>query len=399
MWKLKVLIALLLPFTVKSKSTQITAISQVISELFVKTQIEADILLIGKATNRSHDIVNELQGNFVHELKVVRNSSNLKIEKSAIFIYNGLEDLRKILTQTDLTNSSPKKLRFLGIDERKFNSVRDFDGQLNFKQSLNYRRGPISQFFYLLVPTLDDVNFLTFNFFNENFCAESKLELLNSFNLKSQNWTNALKIPQKFHNLNNCTLISLANNEYFVKSKLGVFHKIFIGYIFDAVAQIGNFTVAPMWYREVEALEEKTKGLFAPHLYITTRIITKYHKKFHHSMAFYDCIWNFLITPGEEYSSYEKILLPFDKTTWICLLTTFLIAFFTIFIISRLRSTYQDIVFGNGISIPSLNVVSSFFGISQKKLPEKNFARSLLVLFVMFCLIFRTAYQGYWFLY
>lgn len=41
-----------------------------------------------------------------------------------------------------------------------------------------------------------------------------------------------------------------------------------------------------------------------------------------------------------------------------------------------------------------MNVAGSLYGISQKVLPGKNFSRFLLMLFLMFCLIIRTAWQG-----
>jgi hypothetical protein len=51
-------------------------------------------------------------------------------------------------------------------------------------------------------------------------------------------------------------------------------------------------------------------------------------------------------------------------------------------------------VFGEGVRMPSYNVAGTFFGIGQMRLPTANFPRFILMLFILFCLIFRTAYQG-----
>ncbi|KAG5679800.1 hypothetical protein PVAND_009338 [Polypedilum vanderplanki] len=54
----------------------------------------------------------------------------------------------------------------------------------------------------------------------------------------------------------------------------------------------------------------------------------------------------------------------------------------------------QVLVYGHGVKIPSLNVVGTFFGIGQTKLPDLSFSRFILMIFILFCLIIRTAYQG-----
>jgi hypothetical protein len=47
-----------------------------------------------------------------------------------------------------------------------------------------------------------------------------------------------------------------------------------------------------------------------------------------------------------------------------------------------------------GIINPAHNVIRIFFGIGQTQLPRKNFSRFILMLFIWFCLIFRTCWQS-----
>ncbi|KAL7015544.1 hypothetical protein ACKWTF_016510 [Chironomus riparius] len=99
-------------------------------------------------------------------------------------------------------------------------------------------------------------------------------------------------------------------------------------------------------------------------------------------------------TPGERYSSYEKLWLPFDGTTWILLILTFLMAFIGIFVINRMPIFMQQRVYGEKNQTPAINVISAFFGLAHYKLPMRHIPRFILIMFIFFCLIFRTCYQS-----
>ena len=102
-------------------------------------------------------------------------------------------------------------------------------------------------------------------------------------------------------------------------------------------------------------------------------------------------------TPAEKYTPYEMFFLPFDLETWIFLAATFLSTFLTIVTVNRLSKSAQNLVYGTKVETPIWNVVSIFFGISQTKLPNKNFPRFILIMFIYFCLIFRTCFQSKFF--
>lgn len=99
------------------------------------------------------------------------------------------------------------------------------------------------------------------------------------------------------------------------------------------------------------------------------------------------------VPPGDLYTSFEKIILPFDIETWICILITFLLAFLLNLII------YLPIIqiwlsYRTAAQSSTLNIFRIIFGIGQTKLPEKNFSRIILISFLLWCLVIRTAYQG-----
>jgi hypothetical protein len=101
-----------------------------------------------------------------------------------------------------------------------------------------------------------------------------------------------------------------------------------------------------------------------------------------------------VVPPGEEFSGYEKMLLPFDSYTWGLIMFTFVTAFTTIFILNLTTLQIQSFVYGKNVKTPSLNILAVLFGISQIILPGRTFGRFLVINFVIFCLILRTAWQG-----
>ena len=106
----------------------------------------------------------------------------------------------------------------------------------------------------------------------------------------------------------------------------------------------------------------------------------------------------FVVPPGQTYTAWEKLLMPFDQATWIWIIVFFAVAFLVIFLIILSKSTtIYDFVIGANVTSPSLNVVGIFMGIGQMSLPPRNSPRLFFMLFTIFCLIIRTAYQGKYF--
>lgn len=101
-----------------------------------------------------------------------------------------------------------------------------------------------------------------------------------------------------------------------------------------------------------------------------------------------------VVTRGAPYSFFERLILPFDCATWICLIITFSVALCTIFVVYWLSEDIQKFVFGTNIRNPTLNFFQIFFAIGLVRVPGRNFARFIFIMFTLFCLIIRTAYQG-----
>ena len=101
-----------------------------------------------------------------------------------------------------------------------------------------------------------------------------------------------------------------------------------------------------------------------------------------------------IIPPGQLFTSFEKLFKPFQTTVWIYVIVIIFIGFIVIFITKAQNKSVQHFVFGKGVSYQHLNMLLIFVGGSQHSLPRHNFARFILMTFILFCLVGRTLYQG-----
>lgn len=101
-----------------------------------------------------------------------------------------------------------------------------------------------------------------------------------------------------------------------------------------------------------------------------------------------------VVPPGEEYGEIEKFTRPFNIKVWLSIFLLFSIAGVITMIIKNSSSKVYNFVVGRGVKTPFHNVVAVTFGAPQHKLPGRNFARFILMSFILYCLILRSAYQG-----
>lgn len=102
----------------------------------------------------------------------------------------------------------------------------------------------------------------------------------------------------------------------------------------------------------------------------------------------------FIVPPGDEYGPFEQFIQPLSLELWLLVVFVFLLGAATIFVIRRASKQTQNFVFGTRVEHPYLNMFIGFVGGDQKILPKRNFARFLLMAFLMYSLIVRTVYQA-----
>jgi hypothetical protein len=169
---------------------------------------------------------------------------------------------------------------------------------------------------------------------------------------------------------------------------------------FKIMSEIGNFNVEYQMV-QLDPFDRKTVTKYlnakAPSRLDVYFVMYSLNDHKHITSVFNHVHWNLISTPSEKYTNYEKMVMPFDDDTWYYLFITFGVAFFVVFIVNKMPKKYQDLIFGSGVKMPAYNIVGTFFGIGQTTLPKANFPRIILIFFVLFCLVIRTAYQGVFF--
>lgn len=153
--------------------------------------------------------------------------------------------------------------------------------------------------------------------------------------------------------------------------------------IVEAIADHGNFRTNFHWKGPEDFI----------HIYYLPRILLP-DDDCHVGSVFWEDYVAFSTSPAGSYSSYEKLFFPFDTFTWCCILGTFVCAFMVIFIVSRMSREVQILVFGENVKSPAVNVTGLFFGMGQTSLPLNNFARFILMIYIMYCMIINTAFHG-----
>ncbi|CRK90117.1 CLUMA_CG003835, isoform A [Clunio marinus] len=105
----------------------------------------------------------------------------------------------------------------------------------------------------------------------------------------------------------------------------------------------------------------------------------------------------FIIPPGKPVTHLERLISAFSLQSWICIGLFYLIGSLVILFVQLKSPCVQEFVFGAGVTSPMFRMFSVFIGDTLNNLPKRNFARFLLMSFIIFTLIIRTVYQGSYF--
>lgn len=101
--------------------------------------------------------------------------------------------------------------------------------------------------------------------------------------------------------------------------------------------------------------------------------------------------WILIVPPGSRYSSLEKLFGPFDFGVWMFIICIIMLAFIIIPIINNYCE--YDKMLGLTSKTPYLNILLVTVG-GPIRVPIKNFGKSLLMIFILYNLVLRSAYQG-----
>ena len=258
----------------------------------------------------------------------------------------------------------------------------------------------------ILLENGDHISMITMIPFSRKACNDVSPVVINKF--INGSFLNGIFFPKKFTNLFNCTVkIAAAETEptvmknphdgslggsdielIFELAKMMNFHDEI--HFFPSPGSWGsvyeNGTVTGAMGQVVEGAADMTIG----NLFMTTiRMQVMSNTRAYQFMPLV-----LIIPPGKPYTSFEKLFMPFQSTVWKLLMFVSACGIGVICVFKFYGPNSQDFVFGHGVRYHYLNMLLIFVGGSQHHLPQGNFARYLLMTFILFCLVQRTLYQG-----
>ncbi|CAG9801201.1 unnamed protein product [Chironomus riparius] len=327
--------------------------------------------------------------------------------------------LRDVSTKFMRHHNHPLKyfafIRFLYFDELKRLSIPFFNRKISSFKTFLY------QYTYFITDEDDSIILSTIEWFGPHGCDRPHVYIINKFYKTTLRWDKKLENHEKFMNYHGCELVMLLpthfeDNSMTHLSGFSIIRdnvKSFDIYgitpeIFKIAAKKHNYkagyqpaSMPSAWLRqnilgEVQLI--RINGtLKDPHVFFEISTLHALHNELTSTKIVKNFDVHVFVTPAEKYTPYEKLFLPFDLLTWTFVLITFIATFLIIIIINNLPKSTQTIVYGHKVETPIWNVISIFFGISLIRLPNKNFSRFILLIFIYFCLIFRTCFQSKFF--
>lgn len=104
----------------------------------------------------------------------------------------------------------------------------------------------------------------------------------------------------------------------------------------------------------------------------------------------------YAIPPGRSYTSLEKLYFPFAFTVWLCISVIFVVAAISCIGLKLTEKKKRDFFVGKRNNMPFFNMVNICLGgtIALNHVPMRNFARTMLIIWLISTLILRNAYQG-----
>jgi hypothetical protein len=348
------------------------------------------------------------QLSFRHQ-KLKKNQTDYEIDESGIFIFDNLTSLSEFNYKTNFTNEGPKDWQFfVYIDKAKASGIKAAISETKvFQKKDNYNledRSEIINFQYFLIQEKDFFVLYTFVWYTQEKCGRQQLVEVNRFNKHTKKWTNLKFKIDKFDNFFECKLMFFYDDTVPPEIGLNKIKNKMEGFQNDLLVEISKVLKFSFeWnygpnvtdlYRFLPISLYLNRDMFCVNFCYPYVYDSKINPRRHLTEYYYTSARYFVVPPGPFLNGYEKLLFPFDEPTWTLIFVTFVVAFVTIFVVNRMKNKIRNIVIGENVSNPSLNIAAHFFGLGQQTIPRQNFARFLAMVFILYCLIIRTAWQS-----
>lgn len=359
--------------TAKKHIIVVNAISSILDEYFSKTSWTTDVISFGEKNGLSENIVAKvlLVKNESSVIKVSQNvfdkSGGIRLNTSSILLFDSLEEFEKLKKRIDWQANIEKRTQHLVfVPSIKTKQLKSFQNDFS-----------IDSVIFLSNLTETSIELITSFMFLPSACRTNRFETINIFNKTTMKWASSMFYPDKYLNFYGCPLL-VAN---YLSGKT-------ILIVRDISLHL-NFTPVIVTSRSPQIFEKSDLWAWL-------------RSRKHNELAGYPFVSQSLslFTPlGELYTPLEQILLPFDHGSWVAICCTLLLFLIGIQVINRCPLMIKNFVYGNGIETPTINLISTFLTGAQYKIPRRNFARFLLILISLWCMIIRTCHQSLLFKY
>lgn len=394
---------------IKNTSLLVEAIHKAISEVIVDFVVTLNVISV----NDNYDS-NDFRDELIKEITrnpviLVRQQMLAKIEslasrgprKSCVTVLRSFPDFLEFHAAITTDNFDYRGLYILVLVNGQIDEIERIFEILWRTQIYN------ANVIYATNQSVSIVTFLPFQ--SSSSCSNSQPILINEFT--NGNYKNDIKnfFPIKTSNLQQCEVRVATSNisaPYIYMKTMNDGTKRLYGRDYDFIqtlAQTLNFRIN-FTYAGKEGYLFTNGSAGGSFLYLMNNdadlAIADYWLKPYRVM-FFDASSSyiseklvFVVPRGSELSSIEKLLYPLTFTTWLMLITCFVIGYFVIFIIKLQSRAVQNFVFGTNVKYPYMNMWIGLLGTIIHRMPGRNFARFILTIFLLFSIIMRTAYQG-----
>jgi hypothetical protein len=205
--------------------------------------------------------------------------------------------------------------------------------------------------------------------FTPEACGKNQWKIINRFSRATMRWENPNSFATKYENYHKCPM------------KLQYFEGKYETELFSILAEYLNFTPV--------MTNEKRINLTRFDISLSRGITSVLDDNFYWMTFMHFEQSKIFIPPGELYGDYEKMLLPFDTLTWIGIVLTIVSGVLVIVLIKWLSPSNQELYFGRNNRSPLMNFISIILNGDQYHDLAENLPRMLLMLFIIWCLIFR----------
>lgn len=263
----------------------------------------------------------------------------------------------------------------------------------------------------LLVKENENVRLMTFLPFGGSVCGDTRPRTINVFRNGNFERKNFSFFPEKFSNMKNCRLkvAALEDRVAVIRKRRNRAFK-YSGYEMNLLSELSkslnfgmkiNFLASGHPWGSTNsngsfssgALSEAYRGHTDISIGNFGLTLTRTNL-IDNSVPYYSFPIVFVISPGRKLTELEKLLMPFSLMVWILLAATIFLALVLIALLNFSKRNTRNFIYGFGVQHPVTNLLIAILGGSQTKLPQRNFSRFLLMMFLIFCLVMRNAYQG-----